>query len=79
MCGDYFDPLSDRRSYYIQKGVKVRGRLLLVVHVIVGTSDSQSHGHVGEVGSRLFRAAGNGETGFFRSESFLLTLLFFSS
>ena len=55
VCGDCFDPLSDRRSWCLS--------------LACGLWYSQSR--VGDVESRLFRAARNTETGF--SEPFLLT------
>ena len=65
MCGDCFDPLSDRSSYERCEGV---GKT--AVRCACGLWYRQSR--VGEVVSRLFRAAGNMEKGF--SDPFLLTL-----
>ena len=73
MCGYYFDPLSDRRSY--ERGESA-GKTAVSCACHCGHWYSQSHGRVDEVGSRLSRAAGNADTGF--SEPFLLTLLFLS-
>ena len=53
MCKDCFDSLSDRRSYERCEGAGKTAFELLY-----------SQGRVGVVGSQLFRAAGNPETGF---------------
>ena len=61
MCEYYFDPLSDRRSYERGEGA---GETAVSCACHCGHWYSQSHGRFGEVGSRLFRAAGNAEAGF---------------
>ena len=53
VCQDCFDSLSDIRA--VMKGVKVRGTACELLY---------SQSRVGVVGSQLFRAAGNTETGF---------------
>ena len=66
---DGFDPLSDRSSYERCEGA---GKNAISWACHCGHWYSQSHCRAGEVGSRLFRAAVNAETGF--SCHFLLTL-----
>ena len=61
MCRDYFDPLSDRRSYERGEGAR-KTAVSCACHCEHWYS--QRHRRVGEVGSRLFRAAGNAEKGF---------------
>ena len=53
VCKDYFDPLSDRRSDKRCEGAGKTACELLY-----------SQSRVGVVGSQLFRATGNTETGF---------------
>ena len=53
MCKDCFDSLSDRRSDERCEGAEKTACVLLY-----------SQSHIGVVGSQLFRAAGNTETGF---------------
>ena len=64
MCRDCFDPLCYERCEGVGKNV-----VSWACHC--GNWYSHIRGRVGEVGSRLFRAAGNAETGF--SGPFLLT------
>ena len=68
MCGDCFYPLSDRRSYERYEDAW-KNVVSWACHC--GYWYSQSNGGVGEVGSPLFRAAGNADTGL--SDPFLLT------
>ena len=55
MCKDCFDSLSDRRSDERCEGAGKTACELLYMY---------NQSHVGVVGSQLFRAAGNTETGF---------------
>ena len=64
MCRDCFDPLCYERCEGVGKNV-----VSWACHC--GNWYSHIRGRVGEVGSQLFRAAGNAETGF--SGPFLLT------
>ena len=50
MCRDYFDPLSDRRSYERGEGA---GKTAVSCACHCGHWYSQSHGRVGEVGSTV--------------------------
>ena len=69
MCRVCFDPLSNRLCYERCEGA---GKNVVSSACYCGHWYSHIHGHAGEVGSRLFKAAGNAETGF--SDHFLLTL-----
>ena len=66
VCRDYFDPLSDKHCYE-----RCEGARKTPVSCACHCGHWYSHGRVGEVGSQLFRAAGNAETGF--SEPFQST------
>ena len=67
MCRDCFDSLSDGRSYERCEGV---GKTALRT----GCELLYNQNRVGVVGSQLFRAAGNTETGF--SNRIIPTLFF---